>query len=212
MNRIKKYNCFAIPYLIFVIISLLILILTPKGNFEIWLNQHHTSFSDLYFMYATWLGEGIIFGLLVLALIIYNIGAGLVAGITGLMVALVTSVMKNFVFPHSPRPLSFFHDVSQIHLVSGVQPLYQFSFPSGHTMSAFALFFFITLVFKNKVLGTIAVLISISVAISRVYLFQHFLLDVFFGSILGVIIAAGCFHFFKFIRLNPFLNRSLFFK
>jgi membrane-associated phospholipid phosphatase len=61
------------------------------------------------------------------------------------------------------------------------------SFPSGHTLSAFALYGFLAFSSKNKTVSTVLLLaLAVLVAISRVYLLQHFLQDILMGSVLGV--------------------------
>jgi membrane-associated phospholipid phosphatase len=60
------------------------------------------------------------------------------------------------------------------------------SFPSGHTMTAFALALFLSILIRNKFWGVLLLILAILVAYSRVYLFQHFPKDVFAGSIFGV--------------------------
>jgi len=62
-----------------------------------------------------------------------------------------------------------------------------FSFPSGHTMSAFSAATVIC--FINNKIGCIFVFIALIVAYSRLYLFVHFPTDIIFGAIIGIIIA-----------------------
>ena len=61
-----------------------------------------------------------------------------------------------------------------------------FSFPSGHTVSAFALFAFFAFLSKNKY-GFIWLIFAVLTAFSRIYLCQHFLIDTFAGSVIGTV-------------------------
>ncbi len=65
-----------------------------------------------------------------------------------------------------------------------VEPLKDFSFPSGHTLASFegatAIFVF------NKKLGIPALILASLVALSRLYLFVHYPTDVLAGLILGI--------------------------
>lgn len=58
-----------------------------------------------------------------------------------------------------------------------------YSFPSGHTTSSFAcstvIFFFF------PIIGIIGYIYALCIAISRLYLFVHFLSDILFGILLG---------------------------
>jgi membrane-associated phospholipid phosphatase len=63
-----------------------------------------------------------------------------------------------------------------------------FSFPSGHSAGAFSLFFMISLILsgKRKFLGVFLFLLAMLTGYSRIYLGQHFPVDVYAGSIIGV--------------------------
>lgn len=60
------------------------------------------------------------------------------------------------------------------------------SFPSGHTTSSFACS--TVMLFFNPWLGIIGYIYAFLTAISRLYLFVHYLSDVLFGIFLGIII------------------------
>jgi membrane-associated phospholipid phosphatase len=59
-------------------------------------------------------------------------------------------------------------------------------FPSGHVSSTVALWGGIALLFRRKVLYWLAAILTILVALTRMYLGRHFLGDVFGGILLGV--------------------------
>lgn len=66
-------------------------------------------------------------------------------------------------------------------------PPTSYSFPSGHTFSAFAAS--ISILLYSKKLGIPAVVLASSIAFSRMYLFFHYPTDVLAGIILGIIVA-----------------------
>ncbi len=74
-----------------------------------------------------------------------------------------------------------------------------YSFPSGHSTGASSFYSSLLLLFKNKAIRILAILIIILVPLSRLYLGVHWPLDVMFGTILGL----GITLFFEpyFIRL-----------
>ncbi len=63
------------------------------------------------------------------------------------------------------------------------------SFPSGHTITAFAIFIILALIVKKNYLKVFFTTIAILAGFSRVYLSQHFLEDIFSGALIGIGIA-----------------------
>ncbi|HYS52538.1 MAG TPA: phosphatase PAP2 family protein [Thermoanaerobaculia bacterium] len=64
------------------------------------------------------------------------------------------------------------------------------SFPSGHTVGAFALAGVLILNAESKTLRAIAVLLALAVAVSRVLAFRHWTSDVTASAAIGLIVAA----------------------
>ena len=62
------------------------------------------------------------------------------------------------------------------------------SFPSGHSTSAFSVFLLLTILSSKKSWGYFLLLLAVATAYSRVYLAQHFVEDVYAGSLLGTIL------------------------
>jgi undecaprenyl-diphosphatase len=69
------------------------------------------------------------------------------------------------------------------HCWANVLPPDQFSFPSGHAMSAFAIAIPLCIFYPE--LQTILLALSVSIAVSRVVLGMHFVSDVVVGSLMG---------------------------
>lgn len=78
-----------------------------------------------------------------------------------------------------------------------------FSFPSGHAAGAFA-GATVLIHFDKKRKGWYYSLASL-VAFSRIYLFCHFLLDIFFGALVGYLITLTLLHFLSY---NKHLKKS----
>ena len=96
------------------------------------------------------------------------------AGVTGRVVKLATGrarpSVKTEAHWNGPRYSSKYH-----------------AFPSGHTASSTA--FFVALFLKRKKIGTPLLLIPVLIALSRMVVGAHYLSDVTFAAILGVICA-----------------------
>jgi membrane-associated phospholipid phosphatase len=72
--------------------------------------------------------------------------------------------------------------------VPGVELHHWGSFPSGHTTTAFMLASFLYLVLPKKMkIHWLLMGIAFLVGISRVYLMQHFLMDIWAGALLGIL-------------------------
>jgi undecaprenyl-diphosphatase len=81
------------------------------------------------------------------------------------------------------------------HCWANVLPPDQFSFPSGHAMSAFAIAIPLCIFYPE--LQAILVVLSFSIAISRVILGMHFVSDVIVGSLLGAGLGYGSYLLFR---------------
>ncbi|RPI42594.1 MAG: phosphatase PAP2 family protein, partial [Bacteroidetes bacterium] len=124
---------------------------------------------------------------------------------------LSAQLIKRLFFSTLPRPVKYFEinlPDHQLYLVPGIEPHQWFSFPSGHAATAFGVFFSIALVSGNRALQFAAFIAALGVAYSRMYLSQHFLMDVTGGAALGI---TGGFLGWWWIRRydRPWMNRSL---
>jgi undecaprenyl-diphosphatase len=79
----------------------------------------------------------------------------------------------------------------EAHCWAKLLPPDQFSFPSGHSMSAFAIAIPLCIFYPQLQASLLA--LSLSIAASRVILGMHFLSDVLVGSLLGVGLGYGAF-------------------
>lgn len=85
-------------------------------------------------------------------------------------------IIKNLV----KRSRPFFHKEYKLL----IKRPWDYSFPSGHTLSSFAA---ATVLFMiNPLVGTFAIIYAALIALSRLYLRVHFFTDVFFSILLGV--------------------------
>ncbi len=80
-------------------------------------------------------------------------------------------------------------DVS-VHVVPGVDVHSYGSFPSGHTATAFTFALLIALLIRSAGISIVCVLVAVFVGYTRVYLSQHFPLDVAAGMIVAVLSVA----------------------
>src|SRR5271168_2813404 len=109
------------------------------------------------------------------------VGSATAAALTGV---LVFKTIKKI--SQRPRPCQL-----EAHCWSKVLPPDQFSFPSGHAMSAFAIAVPLCIFYPELQAPLLA--LSISIAVSRVILGMHFVSDVVVGSLLGVGLGYGAY-------------------
>lgn len=195
---IKKQPLFFSSLVVYLILGAYWLITQDKGDFVLWLNAQHTPFWDTFFKYATYLGDGIFFIIIILVFLMYRYYDALLALITFLTSGVIFSQgLKNTIFRSFPRPKGYFGEDFPLNYVEGVTAHAHKSFPSGHTATAFALFCMLSLMVKNKAWGVVFFICALVVAISRSYLILHFFVDTYFGAIIGVLCALLTFYFFE---------------
>lgn len=192
----KKYLAFYIPYILFVMTFIFLILMNEKADLHLWLTSFHTPNGDVFFKYYTEVGGSIPFIIAGLALF-YNYRIAVFLLVSQLAVGLLSRIMKEAW--NESRPIVYFKENfpdMTLHQVDGVK-LHSFhSFPSGHSASAFALFMALSLLTKNKSLQFLYFVLALLVGFSRIYLSQHFALDVLVGSIIGVVVSIICKYYF----------------
>ncbi len=157
------------------------------GDGIIWFSEHRSAFWNSFFILITKVGEAWTYVLLLVFLLFYRFRYAVLVFALAILVPLVTLTLKG-VFA-KPRPKQYFTDnglFDNLNIVENVALHSANSFPSGHTISAFAVLGFAAYAYRQqKWICLILTCLAILVAISRVYLVQHFLVDVCAGALLG---------------------------
>ena len=158
-----------------------------KNAFFLMLNTNLGKAADFFFSYWTNMGDGVIWIVVAALFFIYrkNKIPLLIAAI--LVSTLITQLTKNYLFPAEPRPIAAIKDISRIHTVPGVELHTAYSFPSGHTATAFTIYLLACLLIRRTWISPVGFMYAILVGYSRIYLAQHFPLDVGGGMIAALI-------------------------
>ena len=180
----------------------------PKGNDVLWINGNHNEFSDRFFTFVTYGGDGKIFVPLILILLFVRFSYTLVAVSAWAGHGLLCSLLKRLVFPGMLRPTGVI-DNDLLHFVPGVDVHLNYSFPSGHTATAFCFAILLALLLRRRSVFFIVVVFALIVAYSRVYLLQHFLVDVFGGAFIGCGVALITWYLFTSYGKAEWLSRRL---
>lgn len=108
-----------------------------------------------------------------------------ISGLKLLLALLMCTVLGSVILkPLIARPRPFTLDSSVSLLIATPS---DFSFPSGHAMSAFAAATIIF--FTDHKYGLFAFILAVLMAFSRLYLYVHYPSDVICGAIMGVLVA-----------------------
>ncbi|MDH5380045.1 MAG: phosphatase PAP2 family protein [Cyclobacteriaceae bacterium] len=185
MNQYK--NPFLYLMYALIIVGGVLVIFFNKGDMVLYLNIHHNKIADIFFKYITFLGDGLMLIPFFLILVFRSKKESIQLLSISLFVLLLSQGLKKSLFSGMLRPTAFLGKDIEWNFVEGVTVVTNNTFPSGHTLTAFAIFFFASLLINKKWAFITGFLLALSVAISRVYLLQHFFIDVYFGAILGVL-------------------------
>ena len=185
---VKFKSSVNVSYIIVFVLVLRLGLLSLDKNVHLRLNMFHSPFFDVFFKYVTYLGDGLLFLVFTLLFLLVKKRHALRFLNAGVFCLLITTLMKKVIFKGVPRPIEYF-GADALYLIDGVKMCHWNSFPSGHSMTAFAIFGLLYFYFKKKPIKYVMLCISALAAFSRVYLSQHFLLDVLVGSLIGFGIA-----------------------
>ncbi len=202
----KDRKIFFLLYGLFLSIGIIVLSQILHGDETLFCSRHHTPFWDGFFTFGTRLGEPYTYAVLVIILLFIRYGHALTLPVLGIIVTIVAELLK--ITFKELRPYNFFNDmgmINELHFVKGVRVFQDWtSFPSGHTMSGFAIFTYLAFIYGKKPwIQAFFFVCAAWVGLSRMYLLQHFLNDVLAGSLVGVFIASLAYYIYSTRPKNP---------
>jgi len=192
----KKYPAFFIPYLGFVLTLVVLIVCNEKADLHIWITSLNCLVGDVFFRFYTFVGDWVPY-VVIAGLLFYNYRMALFVLVSQLASGLVSIIIKQTW--NEPRPVLYFKEhfpLIQLHQVAGEHLHSAHSFPSGHTITAFAFFLALSFYTKRPSLHFLYFMLALLVGYSRIYLSQHFALDVLVGSLVGVSVTLLCKSFF----------------
>jgi membrane-associated phospholipid phosphatase len=192
MKGIWENNWFMIPVSLFLGIGIALAIMVPYGDEILYLNDLRREPFVSVFRFLSWCGESWVWVIVGLAALFWRYRFTLLIALTGLIIPLVF-VIKDKI--GVDRPITYFQKTGKADQVVTIPEVSlnrgQTSFPSGHTMSAFGLFSLLALIAgrqsKKRVL--LLAILAIAIGLSRIFLVQHFLVDVLGGAFLGMVVS-----------------------
>lgn len=183
---------FLVPTIVLALILGIALLITPKAELHLALCQPHTTGLDTIVPIITNLVDWLPYVVVVL-LLFYRAGWATFLASNLLLSTIIVQPIKHIVC--APRPLTWFAENMpniSLPLVEGVRMNHWLSFPSGHTTTFFVLFFTLSIILceediKGKnILSFICFFCASVGAYTRIYLSQHFALDIFAGILIAL--------------------------
>lgn len=215
-NNIKRrvrgaiFNEFLFVALLFLGVGLVLCLSTEKGQIVLLLNHNWTPSLDVFFKGYTYIGLGGVFVLFALVFMAIHYYYSLLCTISLVVAGLTSLLFKKVLFPHTPRPIVGIGTDNLTHIIPNLVIHSWGSYPSGHTLTAFCMATILALYGRQKGLGYVLFALAMLVGISRMYLLQHYFIDVYTGAVLGFVIPLvvnQCISPFK-MRLNSNLVKD----
>lgn len=200
-DLIHRYRNFFIPYFVLIVVVTFKLLVYEKIELHLLYDQYHNGFFDLFFKYVTHLGDGLLPVIVTIILLFVRFRYALMFGVGNFAAGLIAQLLKRAVFADMARPIKVI-GAENLNLIEGVELATKFSFPSGHTTTVFCMATLLLLMTKNKVLHFAYFLVAALVGFSRIYLHQHFTIDAFVGSWIGVLTAVVAYEIFSSSRFK----------
>lgn len=164
--------------------------LVPKEESFRVLTSFHSPWLDVLMRNLTYLGDGFMLLLAVLVYLATNRPKAWRLALAGIATSLVVQSLKHGPFSEVARPSLHFKQLGEmIRSIPGVEQHAMNSFPSGHSASAFALFWMLALLNPKRRYAFPFFILATLAAYSRIYLGQHFFNDTIAGATIGMLVA-----------------------
>jgi len=181
---------------------MVLIISNGKADLHLWLTSFNSPTVDSFFKFYTEVGGSIPY-ITAGILLFYRYRLAVFVLITQFASGIFSIFVKQTW--NEARPIKYFSENYpniELHQVAGVH-LHSFhSFPSGHTITAFAFFMALSFFTKKPSLHFLYFILAFLVGYSRVYLSQHFAIDVLVGSLIGVAVTVSWQNYFKTLPLK----------
>lgn len=185
---------FFLAFFVINFTGLLVIAYFGKDNLHLYFNKNeyfHNKLFDEFFKYYTDIATTYV----LIGVSIYIILTRTWRDFAFLFIAVISSsiigtMIKRVFFVHGHRPTYYFElKEVELRLIEGVESQIPYTFPSGHSILAIILCFYLCLIIKNRGIQFVICGLTGLVAIGRVYLSKHFVIDTIGGSFLGLFFA-----------------------
>ncbi len=181
-----------------------------KENSFLVINHHRSLFLDIFGTAATCIGDGSF--TIILTFLLFFLKKRRLSYLLFISYAvsgIIAQIMKHL-HPMA-RPVAWFNHAQKVYTASWSHLHSMGSFPSGHATSVFSAATILALYSKKPIWAILCFVVACCTAWSRVYLGQHFVEDIWYGSILGTATAVTCYFLYNYIlsaKKNHILQHS----
>ncbi len=191
MRNFLKHNVFTYCMGAFAFVGLFLLVFFAKGDIVLAINRYANQSLDAFFVLFTEVGNGLVYLLVGLIMLFFSYKKTFEIMLVGLLLLISSFVLKHFVFPDFVRPTAYFSLEQFSHIMPDFTYAKHFSFPSGHSITIFGLATVLAYQTKKTLYHILLFCLACAVGFSRMYVLQHFFMDVYVGALLGFCIAVG---------------------
>jgi membrane-associated phospholipid phosphatase len=204
---------FVFTWIALLVVAIAALLLNEKLALHARINCCHVPMLEAFFSKFTHVADGLVPTVLaLLLLIVRDVRSFLMVGLSCGMSAVIAQMLKRVFFADAGRPSVHREALGAMDWVEGIDLHAMHSFPSGHSTAAFSMCLALAVVFGQRNWAVPFALLAALLAFSRVYLSQHFLVDITAGSAIGTLTAVAVAYWLyqsPFAR-KPWLTRRLF--
>ena len=207
-HSIKAKKLYFILLSLVILSGLFLLVSFTKEEIFLFVNRNNSKFLDSLFGYGTDLGKGTIYIAAIIVTLFIKYRYALTVCLATIIETIMVQVPKRLLFPDVVRPIKYFDGFQNLHIVEHIKIHSHYSVPSGHTAVAFCVFTLMALFVKRKQMELPFLFLAMFVGYSRIYLVQHFFLDVYFGVLIGVFSALFSFWLININQFRHILNQG----
>ena len=179
-----------------------------KGEDVYFVNGNHSAKLDVFMVFVTKLGSGFLFVPLLICMLFVRFKYAVLTIIVWIGHGLICVLLKRGPFSDLQRPRALL-DNDLLHFVPNIDVHTFHSFPSGHTATMFCFALLLSLFSRNRIVSVGLFVLAVLVGYSRIYLLQHFLMDVAAGAIIGVVFTFLAWRYFETAELPVWMSKYL---
>jgi len=205
LNENMGFKSFLYSFAVFLSLGMVVFLTTKHGDVVLFINAYSSERWDALMLLLTDLGLGTVAAGVMAVLLFWKVRFGLTGLVSLGLVGIFTNLGKKMLFAERARPFNYFYYDDFHRFIYTAELNYHYSFPSGHSMTIFAVMSLFAVLAGKRWAGVVFFLAALVIGFTRIYLLQHFFLDVYVGAILGVISTIlAIFLLHGILRLNRF--------